>query len=310
MLEGPSLDRLTQIDLFVRIAELGSITRAAAVLGLSDSVASRALHAHEERLGVRLLERTTRRLWLTEAGQAYYERCAKLLEDLADIDAMVDQYSTHPSGQITLTASPSFAMMHIAPLLPEFHRLYPDLTVRILAANHYENALDPGIDLSIRAREFEPDSGITIRKLAQARYIPAASPVYIAERGVPVAPAELKSHCVLMYCASKECQPLVFSKGSSTESVKVKPALMSTEGRVLCSAALAGEGIVVQPMFTIYDDIQAGRLVPVLKEWSLPHVNVNLAFHTRRHQPAKIRLFADYLADQFSRHEFARKWME
>lgn len=304
------MDRLTQMDLFVRIAELGSITRAAALLGLSDSVASRALCALEKRLGVRLLERTTRRLWLTEAGQAYYERCARVLEDLVDIDAMVDQYSTRPSGLLTLTASPSFAMMYIAPLLPEFHRLYPDVTVRILAANHYEDALDPGIDLSIRAREFEPDSGITIRKLAQARYIPAASPEYIAERGVPTTPSELGRHRVLMYSASKECQPLAFSKGESTESVRVKPVLLSTEGRVLCSAALAGEGIVVQPMFTIYEDIQAGRLVPVLSEWALPHVNVNLAFHTRRHQPAKIKLFADYLAARFSHHEFERKWME
>jgi len=304
------LDRLTQLDLFVRISELRSITRAAALLGLSDSVASRALCALEERLGVRLLERTTRRLWLTEAGQAYYERCAKLLDDLSDIDAMVDQYSTRPSGLLTLTASPSFAMMYIAPLLPEFHRLYPDVTFRILAANHYEDAIDPGIDLSIRAREFEPDSGITIRKLAQARYIAAASPEYIAERGVPITPSELGQHRVLMYAASKVSQPLTFSKGRSIESVRVKPLLLSTEGRVLCSAALAGAGIVVQPMFTIYEDIQAGRLVPVLKEWTLPHVNVNLAFHTRRHQPAKIKLFADYLAARFSDQEFERKWME
>ena len=304
------MDRFTQIDLFVRIAELGSITRAAALLGLSASVASRALCALEERLGVRLLERTTRRLWLTEAGQAYYERCARLIEDLADTDAMVDQYSTRLSGLLTLTASPSFAMMYIAPLLPEFQRLYPDLAVRILAANHYEDAIDPGIDLSIRAREFEPDSGITIRKLAQARYIPAASPEYIAERGVPITPSELGHHRVLMYSASKVCQPLAFSKGKSIVSVRVKPVLMSTEGRVLCSAALAGQGIVVQPMFTIYDEIKAGRLVPVLSEWALPDVNVNLAFHTRRHQPAKIKLFADYLVARFSNHEFERKWME
>lgn len=304
------MDRFTQMNLFVRIAELGSIARAAALLGLSGSVASRALCALEERLGVRLLERTTRRLWLTEAGQAYYERCARLLEDLADTDAMVDQYSTRLSGLLTLTASPSFAMMYIAPLLPEFQRLYPDLAVRILAANHYEDAIDPGIDLSIRAREFEPDSGITIRKLAQARYIPAASPEYIAERGVPITPSELGHHRVLMYSASKVCQPLAFSKGKSTVSVRVKPVLMSTEGRVLCSAALAGQGIVVQPMFTIYDEIQAGRLVPVLSEWALPHVSVNLAFHTRRHQPAKIKLFADYLVARFSDQEFERKWME
>ncbi|MFB9126067.1 LysR family transcriptional regulator [Paraburkholderia dipogonis] len=304
------MDRFTQMDLFVQVAELASITRAAALLGLSDSVASRAISALEARLGVRLLERTTRRLWLTEAGQAYYERCAKLMADMAEADAMVDQYSTHPSGQLSLTASPSFAMMYIAPLLPEFRRLYPDLTIRILAANHYEDAIDPGIDLAIRTREYEPDSGITIRKLAQARYVPVASPHYITEHGTPTTPADLVRHRVLMYSVSKESPPITFSKDENKESVRVKPVLTSTEGRVLCSAALAGEGIAIQPMFTLYDDVQAGRLVPLLRDWALPHVTVNLAFHTRRHQPAKIKVFADFLTAQFLQHEFGRKWME
>ena len=112
-----------------------------------------------------------------------------------------------------------------------------------------------------------------------------------------------------MYSPFKECPPLAFAKGDVVESIRLKPVLLSTEGRVLCSAALAGNGIVVQPMFTIHDDIEAGRLVPVLRDWSLPHVNVNLAFHTRRHQPAKIRLFADYLLTCFCQNEYESKWM-
>lgn len=304
------MDRLTQIELFVQTVELGSITRAAEKLVMSDAAASRSLSALEERLGVRLLERTTRRLWLTEAGQEYHARCLKLLAGLAEADAKVSEHSVNPAGVLSLTSSPSFAMMHIAPFLPEFRRCYPGISVRILAANHYEDAIDAGVDVAIRTRPFEPDSSITVRKLAHARYVTVASPGYISAHGAPRHPGELTQHPILIYGFTREHLSQRFTRGQESEMVQIEPALLSTEGRVLCEAALAGGGILFQPTYTIHDDVTSGRLVPVMVDWELAPVVVNLAYHTRKLQPAKIRVFTDYLLEQFSLRELEKKWTD
>jgi len=304
------VDRLTQMELFVQAVELGSITRAAEKLGLSDPVASRCLSSLEQRLGARLLERTTRRLWLTEAGRAYHQRCVELLAGIADADATVNEYSARPSGVLTLTSSPSFAMLHIAPVLPEFWRSYPGVSIHLRTANHYQDVIDAGVDIAVRTRAFEPDSSITVRKLAQARYVPVASPQYLAEHGAPSSPHELERHPTLIYGFSREFLTHRFTRGDTTETVQLRPALLSTEGRVLCTAALAGGGILIQPMYTIYDDVKARRLIPVLEDWELPPVVINMAYHTRKHQPAKIRVFMDFLLNHFARQDYERKWTE
>ncbi|KWV48502.1 LysR family transcriptional regulator [Bradyrhizobium macuxiense] len=304
------MDRLTQMELFVQAVELGSITRAAEKLGLSDPVASRCLSQLEQRLGARLLERTTRRLWLTEAGRAYLQHCVELLAGIADADACVSEYSAQPSGVLSLTSSPSFAMMHIAPVVPEFRRSYPGISVHIITTKHHEDAIESGVDIAVRTRPVEPDSGITVRKLARARYVPVASPKYLAEYGAPTTPKELEQHPTLIYGFSREFHPHSFSRGDTIETVRLRPALLATEGRVLCAAALEGGGILLQPMYTIYEDVKAGRLVPVLADWELPPVVINMACHTRKHQPAKIRVFMDFLLAHFARLDYERKWME
>lgn len=304
------VDRLTQMELLVQAVELGSITRAAEKLGLSDPVASRCLSQLERRLGARLLERTTRRLWLTEAGRVYHHRCVELLAGIAEADACVNECSTQPSGILSLTSSPSFATMHIAPVLPEFRRSYPGISVHIITAKHYEDAIDSGVDIAVRTRPFELDSGITVRKLARSRYVPVASPKYLAEYSAPATPKELERHPTLIYGFSREFHPHNFSRGNTIETVRLRPALLSTESQVLCTAALAGGGILFQPMYTIYEDVKAGRLVPVLADWELPPVTINMACHTRKHQPAKIRVFMDFLIAHFARLDYERKWME
>jgi DNA-binding transcriptional LysR family regulator len=304
------MDRLTQIELFVQTVELGSITRAAEKLVMSDAAASRGLRALEERLGARLMERTTRRLWLTEAGQEYHARCMQLLESMADADARVNQHSLNPAGILSLTSSPSFAMMHIAPLLPAFRRRYPSVSVRVMATNHYENAIDAGVDIAVRTRPFEPDSSITVRKLAHARYVTVASPGYVSEHGAPGHPGELAAHPVLIYGFTREHLSQRFTRGEASETVQIEPAMLSTEGRVLCEAALAGGGILFQPTYTIFEDVKAGRLVPVLSDWELAPVTVSLAYHTRKLQPAKIRVFMDFLLEQFEQQALERKWTD
>src|SRR5690606_27159025 len=169
--------------------------------------------------------------------------------------------------------------------------------------------IDPGVDIAVRTREYEADSSVTVRRLAQARFLPVASPAYLTEHGRPSVPKDLERHPTLLYGFSREIQTYRFRKGEQIETVHLRPAILSTEGRVLCAAALADGGILIQPNYTIYDDCQVGRLVPILEDWELPPVVIHLAFHTRKHQPAKIRVFIDFLVDYFDKMEYERKWM-
>jgi len=302
------MDRWSQIEFFVQVAELGSLSRAAEKLDMSNAAASRTLLALEERLGARLVERTTRRLWLTEAGQAFHRRCAAMLAEMAEAEAAVHETTLQPTGLLRVTSSVSFAMMHIAPGLPEFCRRYPKLNVQIVAANRYPDFIEAGIDVAIRTREVEGDSGITVRRLAHTRRVLAGAPGYFALHGTPRTPDDLKQHRLLVYNLAKDPNVLHFSRGEERCDTPITSMLDSNEGQVICAAGLAGLGIVIQPLYIIHDEIVAGRLVPVLTDWQLPPLTINLAYQSRRHQPAKIRVFNDFLVERFEALELEKKW--
>ncbi len=303
-----SSDRLFQIEFFVQVAELGSLTRAAEKLEMSNAAASRTLLALEERLGARLVERTTRRLWLTEVGQIFYRRCSAMLSEIAEAEAEVNEATLQPTGTLHVTSSVSFSMLHIAPALPEFQRRYPLLKVQITAANRYFDFIEAGIDVAIRTREYESDSNITVRKLSRTWRVMAASPGYLAANGVPRHPDDLKSHRMLIYNLAKDPTVLHLSRGDERRDVEISSAVDSNEGQVIVSTGLAGLGILIQPLYIIHDEIVAGRLVPVLLDWELPPLTINIAYQSRRHLPAKIRVFTDYLVERFEKLDLERKW--
>ncbi|MYZ50844.1 LysR family transcriptional regulator [Malikia spinosa] len=303
-----SSDRLFQIEFFVQVAELGSLTKAAEKLEMSNAAASRTLLALEERLGARLVERTTRRLWLTEVGQIFYRRCSAMLSEIAEAEAEVNEATLQPTGTLHVTSSVSFSMLHIAPALPEFQRRYPLLKVQITAANRYFDFIEAGIDVAIRTREYESDSNITVRKLSRTWRVMAASPGYLAANGVPKHPDDLKSHRMLIYNLAKDPTVLHLSRGDERRDVEICSAVDSNEGQVIVSTGLAGLGILIQPLYIIHDEIVAGRLVPVLLDWELPPLTINIAYQSRRHLPAKIRVFTDYLVERFEKLDLERKW--
>ena len=186
------MDRWTEIALLVQIADAGSLSRAAEALGLSNAAASRHLSALEERLGARLVERNTRRLYLTDTGREFCGRARTILADLSDAESAVNATSLNPTGTLRVTASLSFSIHHIAPLLREYTDRYPGVTVHVEAANRYFDLIDNNIDVAIRTREFEPDSNVTIRRLGETRRILAASPRYFAQHGFPKTLEELQ----------------------------------------------------------------------------------------------------------------------
>ncbi|MGF6096118.1 LysR substrate-binding domain-containing protein [Pseudomonas sp. 18175] len=302
------MDRFTELELFVHTAELGTLSKAAEKLDISNAAASRHLAALESRLKVRLVERNTRRLALTNAGHDFYARCKNLLAEMAEAEASVNAALVEPTGTLTVTATISFSMLHLAPLVPKFQKLYPGIKVKLLGANRYYDIMDSDIDLAVRTREFEADSSITIRRLAETRRVLAASPAYLAKRGHPKTVSDLEGHDVLIYSHANHPNVMAFTKGDEKLSVKIQPSLESNDGQIVRAAALAGAGILVQPKYIIYDDLVAGRLVPVLDDWHLPRLTINLAFQDRRYMPAKTRLFIDFLLDHFKREEYERYW--
>lgn len=302
------MDRWTEIELFVQVAELGSLSRAAEALGLSNAAASRHLAALEERLSARLVQRNTRRLFLTDVGDAFYRRCKLLLGELHDAEIEVNEAVIKPTGLLRVTSSLSFAMIVIAPLLPDFTARYPDLRLEVVVSNRYPDLLENGIDVAFRNREFESDSAITVRRLAETKRVLAASPQYLQQHGTPRTPDELAKHRLLIYNLANQPHQLRFTRNGAVTSVPVQGLLEANDGQVLRAAALKHLGVLVQPMYILYDDVVAGRLVPVLQDWELPRLTINIAYPTRRHLPAKVRCFVDYVVENFAERDYERRW--
>jgi DNA-binding transcriptional LysR family regulator len=255
-----------------------------------------------------LVRRTTRNLFLTEAGAEFHRRCKSILADLGEAEAVIKEAVVRPSGVLRVTASLSFCMLHIAPMLPDFTARYPDITVDVLAANRYCDIIENGIDVAIRTKVLEPDSNITIRRLASTRRILAASPGYLDSNGHPRFPAELAKHRLLNYQLADNPRELSFTRGGENVVVRVKPLVESNDGQILRVAALDNMGILVQPKYIIHDDLKAGRLIPVLDDWDLPRLTMNIAFQTRSHLPVKVRLFIDALLERFHQNDYERHW--
>jgi DNA-binding transcriptional LysR family regulator len=301
------MDRLTQLELFVQIADAGSISRAAAALGLSNAAASRGLVALEERVSAQLVRRNTRRLHLTDEGQKYLSRVRAILSDVADSEAEVNATALNPTGVLRVSASLSFALEHVAPKLPVYLARYPNVRVHVEVANRYLDLIDNGIDVAIRTREFE-DSNITIRRLAETKRILVAAPSYLERRGRPSHPDELQGHSLLLYTYAKNPNELSFSRGKQTAVIPAVGLLECNDGQILRAAALEGLGILVQPTYIVHDDIVSGRFVPVLSDWDLPRLTINIAYPSRKHLSAKVRSFINFMVEQFDEGQFASKW--
>ena len=304
------MDRLLQLEVFSKTAEFGSLSKAAESLRMSNAAASRHLSALEERLAVRLIERNTRRLWLTEAGQELLQRCGTLLSEFAEAEDAVSDRALSPTGMLRVTSSLSFAMIYLAPMLPAFRALYPKLNVQIVTANRYPDFIEAGIDVAIRTREHEPDSNIIVRRIGQMRRVLAAAPSYLASHGRPKQPADLAHHNMLIYNLANDPYSLRLRKGSAVQTIRITPTLDSNDGQVIRTAAVAGLGILIQPLYIVQGDIQAGKLKPILMDWELPLLTMNIAYQNRTRLPAKIRVFSDFVVNQIRASSEAGIWMD
>ena len=302
------MDRWTEVEVFVQIADSGSISRAAEALGISVSAASRYLMMLEERLNIRLVNRTTRQLSLTGEGEIFCERCRDLLGGMKEAEASISEAARNPTGLLRIQASLSFCLLHLTPLIPAFTEQYPRIRVEIVAANRYHDIIENGIDVAVRTRRVEADSQITIRRLAQTRRLLAAAPSYLERHGIPERPEDLARHRLILYTLADNWSELRFKKETETITVPVNGALNANDGQLIRTAALDGLGILAQPTYIIQGDLAAGRLVRVLDDWDLPRLTMNIAYPTKAFLPAKTRLFIDFLVEDFRRNEYERLW--
>lgn len=293
------MDRIAELETFVQVADTGGIGAAAERLGVAKSAVSRRLKDLEERLGVRLVNRTTRQLSLTDTGRAYYDRAVQVLADLAEADQQAAAVHGALSGRLKVAAPLSFGLMHLAPAVDGFLQANPDLWIDLDLNDRRVDLVDEGFDIAVRIGQLE-DSSLIARRLAPVRNVACASPGYLARFGEPQEPEDLARHVSLRYTNVPERRSFMWTDAGGRErSVAVPARLASNNGEMLVTAAESGLGVIVQPTFIAYRSIEAGRLVPILTHVRWREVAAFALYPPGRHLSAKVRAFVDHLSRCF-----------
>lgn len=290
------MDRFREIETFVAVVEEGSFVQAADKLSISKSVASRIVAELEERLGGRLLQRTTRKLSLTEAGQAYCERCLQILDELQEADSAVGRFS---SKAVEVNAPLSFGILCLAQCWGTFLERYPQVRLDVTLMDRQADLVSEGYDLAVRITQQLEDSSLIASKLASSKVVMCASPHYLEKHGVPQSPGDLVGHEMISYAYWPSGDTLRLASEDRAEGVKVSPRLRVNNGDTCRAAALDGLGIILQPTFIVGRDLAEGRLVEILPQWHTDEVGVYAVYPVRRHLSGKVRALVDYLSAAF-----------
>lgn len=295
------LDRITGMQVFSRTASLGSLAAAARSLGMSQTMATKHMAALEDRLGVKLMHRTTRRISLTEAGRNYLDAVERILADIEAADASASLETSEVRGTLRLNAPVSFGFREIAPLLPEFARQHPKLSVDLGLNDRQIDLIEEGWDIAVRIGQLA-DSAMIARRLAPCRLAVCAAPAYLDRNGTPESIADLQCHNCLGYTLSATVGASQWTFGKDgREKVSIDGSLKANNGDALVQAAVAGLGIIYQPTFLVHREIRSGLLVPL----KLDHAPVELPgvyaiYPSDRRPPPKMRTFIDFLVERFS----------
>jgi DNA-binding transcriptional LysR family regulator len=294
------MDRFEDLQAFVAVVEAGSFTAAADRLDIAKSAISRRVSALEERLGVQLLRRTTRRLNVTDTGQSFYEHSARILADLEEAESAVAQEHGELRGTLRVALPLSFGIRHMCDPIADFNRRHPRVTFDLDLNDRRIDLLQEGMDVAIRIGRLA-DSSLIARRLFDARSIVCASETYLAQHGTPQTPYDLRTHQCLVY--GNLAEPNVWAwteKNGNRQRVDVNVAMTATSGDFLCAAAIQGLGIVMQPTFIAGAAISKGDLVPILTDYDWPITPAYAVYPPTRHLSYRVREFIDFLAGHFT----------
>ncbi|MDB5802431.1 MAG: LysR family transcriptional regulator [Rhodocyclales bacterium] len=292
------MDRFEAMNVFCKVVELGSFAAAAERLDISTSATSRMIAQLETTLQARLLNRTTRRISLTEDGRGYYERCLQLLSDLEEAEEMVGNASVALRGTLRLTAPVSFGAWHLAPAIADFARLHPQVKFDISLSDQQLDLIEEGLDLAIRVGELGSQNMVA-RPIGKARMMVCAAQDYLDANGIPAMPSELARHQCLTYAYASESHVWRFNDAEQKKliSTRVAGAVHSNNGLLLRELAAQGMGITMAPDFILQIGVDQGRLVEVLQDWAPPPLTIYAAYPSRKHLSAKVRGFAAFLQE-------------
>jgi DNA-binding transcriptional LysR family regulator len=290
------MSKIQEMDSFVAVVDAGSFVGAAHARGVSKAAVSRHVGALEQRLGVRLLHRTTRRLSLTEEGRLFFDRAKELLESIDEAESQLTARSGEARGLIRVNAPVSFGALHLAPLWGPFADANPKVSLDVTLSDRVVDLVDEGYDLAIRITA-NLDSSLVARKLASTRMVLCASPTYLQRHGSPAHPRDLAHHAVISYSYWSTRDEWHFTGPDGPASVRVAPRLHTNNGDTCRRAALAHHGIVLQPDFIVGADLRRGDLVEILTPYRSIEVGIHAVYASRKNLPLKTRKLIDFLSD-------------
>ena len=303
------MDKLKAFESFVSVATRGSLTAAARAEGVAPAIMGRRLDALEEHLGVKLLVRTTRRISLTHEGSAFLEDCQRLLSDVANAEASVSAGGVKASGHLRITAPAGFGRRHVAPLVPRFRLLHPDVAISLNLSDRVVDLAGEGFDCAVRVGDL-PDSSLVSVRIADNRRLCVATPDYLRRHGTPRHPGELAQHdCLTLSSEASQTRGWAFrlpTEGGAAEVTYLKPGgpLDCSDGQVLHDWCLAGHGIAWRSTWEVEGEVASGRLVAVLEDFAAPPNGIYVLFPQRKHLPLRVRLWIEHLRHHYEQPQF------
>ena len=292
------MNRLENMDTFVRIVEAGGISAAAERIGAAASVVSRRLKELEQHLGTELFHRTTRRLNLTEAGETWYRHCLRILDDVEQSEMAVAHAHEEIRGRLKVALPSSFGHLHMGPAILDFLAAHPEIEFDLDFNDREVDLMQEGFDLAIRLAAL-PDSSLMARQLAPIQRVMCASPEYLERMGTPQSLDDLAEHHCLVYSLIRDFEDWQPQGAGTSMKAKIHPYMKSTTGEFLREAAVAGHGIVVMPTFIVYREIEAGKLIPLLTDCKFASINAYAIYPPTRHLSQRVRTFIDFLKSRF-----------
>jgi DNA-binding transcriptional LysR family regulator len=300
------MDRFENARVFVAVVESGGFTAAAERLGLSRAAASKHVQQLEERLGARLLERTTRRVSVTEAGRAFYQQSRRILTDLDDAERAAGELHNEPRGELRVIAPTNFGLAEIGTAITDLLVTYPRLHINLTFNDRVTDPIEGGYDVAISVgRPRGTSSSLIVRKLNTSRRVLCAAPDYLSRRGVPTQPEDLTSHDCLSYSYLEEPDEWHLIGRDGERVVKVSGPIVTSHRQVLRTAAVRGLGIAYGPIVFFHDDMAAGRVVRVLPQFELPEATIYAVYPAGRQLSAKVKVFNDFMARYFAANALA-----
>lgn len=297
------MNQFKQISTFVDVVARGSFSAAARLEGVAPAIIGRRLNALEERLGVKLLRRTTRKISLTGEGEAFLEDCQRILSDLQNAEAAVSQRATRPTGRLVVSAPAGFGRRHVAPLIPTFLGRHPELEVNLRLDDRVVDLIAESVDLAIRIAP-QADPSLVGVKLAGNRRVVVASPAYLQARGTPMRPEDLLEHDCLTMGNEGSQRGWTLRQNGRTVALKVSGAMSCNDGSVLREWALSGKGLAWRSLWEVGDDLKCGRLVSVLDQHAVAGDDVYAVYAQRQFLPARVRTFIDFLRQHYGRADY------